>query len=217
MNKFENLKLNIKSKIIFKIIIVFILFGINLYLVFAQSIVYTAFNSNNKGFILRFPTKWGNYNLEISATTVYNNLIPQLKIYATNTSNNLNKHRFLIRSFYGRSLIYSHNVDSNKSIIIDLNPPASGNSNGSINFYHYAGYYRYYAKIYGNIENLIDIYTCEDNEWMNSGGTCLGNFGNPRYCFGNSPGFGKIIHDGLLTGVGTDVESGLTICVRTNY
>lgn len=212
----------LKIKIFLKIFIIFILFVINLYLVFAQSFGYTKFSSHNQGFILRFPTDWGNYNFEISKTSVGGySIIPSIRFYSTNTTNNLNKHLFLIRSFYGRSLIYSHKVDENKSIIVDLSPPRSGNITGSINFYHYVpasggGYYHYYSKIYGNIEDLIDVYTCEDGEWRRNQ-TCLGRSGNPSYCFGNSPGFGKVIHEGLLMGLINGAEAGLTICVRTNY
>lgn len=214
----NNLK-NFKEKILLRILVIFLL-GINLYLVSAQSYKYTLFKSNNEGFILRYQTpQWGNYNFEISKMSQRSfPIVPQLKFHSTNT-----KYQFSISSFYGRSVIYSFSKDASRSIIIDLFPPSisSGNSTGSIRFYLYqyaddGGFYPYYAKIYGNIERLIKIYTCEDDEWENNGGTCLGNSGNDPYCFGNSPGFGKVIFDGLLMGPDWGKEAGLTICVRTN-
>jgi hypothetical protein len=216
--------LNIKIKIFLKLIIV-LLIGINLYLVSAQSFNYTTFKSDNNGFILRFPTQWGNYNFEISKAITDSGLLSQLSFYSTNTNNALNQHQLLIRPFYGRTLIYSYNTITKQSIIVDLAPPniSGGNSNGNIYLYHYqpapnGGYYQNYAKVYGLIGDLIAIYTCEEREWWDSNPpTCLGKSGNPSFCFGNSPGFGKVIHEGLLMGIISGVEAGLTICVRTNF
>ncbi|GIW65909.1 MAG: hypothetical protein KatS3mg094_428 [Candidatus Parcubacteria bacterium] len=188
---------------------------------YAQNFAYTLFKTNNKGFNLRYSTNFGSYNLELSKDP---RDIPTIHFYSTNTSDNRNRYKFLIKPFYGRSLLYSVNQSTNDHIVIDLIPPnfSGGNYTGEIHFYKYTpapegGYYVNDAKIYGNIEDLIAFYNCEDGEWKDARGTCLGKAGNPLFCFGNSPDFGHIIFNGLLVDnfVGGN-SSGLTICVRTN-
>ena len=203
-------------------IILVILFLINLpfllkIISYAQSLSYTLFKTNNKVFTLRYySTQFGNYNLELSKDSSY---IPTIYFYSTNTNNNSNKYLFSIKPFYSRSLLYSVNTITKDHIVIDLKPPIFGVNRGSSYFYKYTpapggGYYTNYAKIYGDIRDLIAVYDCEDRAWDNAGGTCLGADGNPNYCFGQLD-FGKVIFNGLLMGDRINTESGLTICVRT--
>ncbi|GIW66290.1 MAG: hypothetical protein KatS3mg095_0188 [Candidatus Parcubacteria bacterium] len=210
----KNIILENRNKIL--LINIFLLLFINSSFIatYAQSLSYTLFKSQNKGFILRYPTNFGNYNFELSKSIQNNYIIPTIYFYSTNTSNNTNANLFMIRHFFGRTLLYSHNTNTKKTIIVGLNPGEQ--DQGNIYFYHYSaapngGYYARYSKIYGDISNLIAIYNCEDDEWNRNGGSCLGP---NQYCFGR-PYFGKVIHNGILMGNVAGAESGLTICVRT--
>ncbi|MCS7184215.1 MAG: hypothetical protein NZ866_02635 [Patescibacteria group bacterium] len=186
--------------------------------IYAQNFAYTLLNSQNRGMVFRYNSPYGNYNFEISKDS---RDIPTIYFYSTNTNNEINKHKLTIKSFYGRGIIYSQDQSSGRIVVMDFNP---GSINlplqGNFNFYYYPNPNPSpsevkYAKIYGNIENLIDIYTCEDNQWR-IGQTCLGQGNNPNFCFG-APFTGKVIYEGLLMGEYSNQEAGLTICLRTSY
>jgi len=176
----------------------------------------TKFETQNFGFRFKLPTtNYGQYIFELSnvVSSRYQYILPQMSIYSINSE----YYKLRIQPFWTRTLFYA--LKNNDYSVIQMNPRASGNPQGSFTIFKGDPANRNLGYILGNIEENIAFYKCEDREWNNNWPTpytCLGKQGNPEHCFGIQ-GAGIIIFDGILPAYshfGNGRSSALTVCVR---